>query len=153
MSWSATSATAGRLAYTVDDVPVTKNLVRQFIAYDDFGGTFLGGIHQTVTNCTDPAKNATFEDFATLTVTQSGTSLGFTVSSQLGLACTFGGTLTQDGRFGTSSGTSSCNGDPPTAVTLSAMSVGFNSLYFRYDTPASGNGCVTSGYFSGARHR
>lgn len=152
MTWNAPSVDAGTLNYSVDGVPVSKNLVRQFISYDDFNGSFLGAIHQTQTACTDPAKNGTFEDFATITITQNASSLSFTLTSQLGLACTFAGTLSQNGRFGAATGTSTCGGKiNPT--TLSSIAVGVNSLVTHFDATDTVNGCVTSGYFAGARHR
>ena len=152
MTWNLSSATAGVLHYTVDGVAVTKNLVRQFIALDDFSGTFLSALHQTMSGCANPADNGTVETFATLATTQQATNFGFTLAAQIGLACTFAGTLTQDGRFGTATGMATCGGGGPQPVTLSTMVVGFNSLTLHYDSQA-GNGCVTSGYFSGARHR
>lgn len=152
MTWSASSTTAGTLDYTVDGVRVVKSIVRQFITFDDFSGTFLGAIHQTATSCTNPAKNGTVEDFATATFTQNGTAVSLALALQTGVACMFSGTLAQDGRFGTASGTANCGGGPQTLV-LSTMTVGFNSIYVHYDAGDNGNGCLTSGYFAGARHR
>lgn len=151
MTWSAPSINAGTLTYSVDGVGVIKNLVRQFIANDDFSGTFLGAIHETLTACTDPAKNGTFEDFATITLTQNALNLAFTLTSQMGIACTFAGTLSQNGRFGAATGTTNCSGKiNPT--TLSAIAIGVNSIVTHFDGTDMNNGCVTSGYFAGARH-
>ena len=152
MTWNAPSPTNGTLTYTVDGHLVTKQLVRQFIALDDFSGTFRGGIHQTASGCNNPADNNTLEDFATVATTQQGSSFAFTLTSQLGLACSFTGTLAQDGRFGRASGTATCAGKAQ-PVTLSTMVVGVNSLTLHYDAADTGDGCKTSGYFSGARHR
>jgi hypothetical protein len=152
MTWTAASVTAGTLAYSVDGVPVTKHLVRQFIAFDDYSGTFLGAFHETISNCTNAAKNGTFEEFATITVTQSGQSVGVTFVPQSGGGCAASGTLTQDGRFGTVTSGAACGGAPGSIV-LSSMVVGPNSLNAHFESSESGNGCKTSGNFAGVRHR
>jgi hypothetical protein len=152
MTWTPATALAGTLAYSVDGVPVTKNIVRQFIAYDNFNGTYLGALHQTMSGCADPSKNGTVESYATLTVVQTGLSANLSLQIEGFGTCTIVGTLGQDGRFGSLVGTVSC-GAAPGPITLSSMVVGFNSLAVRYDAGNSGNGCVTGGYFAGARHR
>ena len=152
MTWSAASVTAGTLTYSVDGVPVTKHLVRQFIAFDDYSGTFLGAFHETLASCTNPAKNGTFEDFATITVTQAGQNVGITFVPQSGGGgCAASGTLTQDGRFGTVTSPTSCGA--PGSIVLSSMVVGPNSLIAHFESSDSGNGCKTSGNFAGVRHR
>jgi len=153
MTWNASSVTAGVLTYTVDGVHVTKNLVRQFIAFDDYSGTFLGAFHETLTNCTNPAKNGTFEDFATITVTQAGQNVGLTfVPQSAGGGCAASGTLTQDGRVGTVTSPTSCGGGPGSIV-LSSVVVGLNSLIAHFESTDAANGCKTSGNFAGVRHR
>ena len=151
MTWTPTDANSGTLVYSVNGATVSKNIVREFIALDDFSGTFVGAIHQTTSGCTNAADNGTLEDFATLATTQQGTSFGFTLTSQLGLACTFAGALGQAGQFGSATGTAVCNSQAQ-PVTLSTMVVGVNSLALQYDAQGDA-GCATSGYFSGARHR
>jgi hypothetical protein len=152
MTWTAASLTAGTLTYSVDGVPVTKHLVRQFIAFEDYSGTFLGAFHQTISGCANPARNGTFEDFATVSVTQAGQSVGFTFAPQTGGVCAASGTLTQDGRFGTVTSGAACGGAPGSIV-LSAMVVGPNSLVAHFESTDSGNGCKASGNFAGVRHR
>jgi hypothetical protein len=152
MTWTAATVTTGKLTYTVDGVAVAKNLVRQFIAFDDYSGTFLGAFHETLTNCTNPAKNGTFEDFATITVTQAGQNVGITFVPQSGGGgCAASGTLTQDGRFGTVTSPTSCGG--PGSIVLSSMVVGPNSLIAHFESTDAANGCKTSGNFAGVRHR
>jgi hypothetical protein len=151
MQWNVTNLNSGTLSYTVNGTQIRKQVVREFIVTDDFSGTYIGGIHDTVTGCTDPAKNVTIEDFATMTVTQSAQGLGVTLTSQMGLNCTFTGALTQAGRFGSSSGTFNCNGKT-TSGGLTGIAVGLDSLSAHFNDTNPGNGCSSSGYFSGARH-
>ncbi len=152
MTWNASNITAGVLTYTVDGVQVTKNLVRQFIAFEDYSGTFLGAFHETLSSCTNPAKNGTFEDFATVTLTQAGQNVGVTFAPQSSGACAASGTLTQDGRLGTVTSATGCGGAPGSIV-LSSMVVGVNSLVVHFEAADPGNGCKTTGNFAGVRHR
>ena len=152
MTWTAASVTAGELHYFVDGTEVRKQLVRQFIALEDYSGTFLGAIHETFTNCTNPAKNVTVEDYATVTVVQNGQTDTVTFTPASGSGCTFSGTLTQDGRFGTVVSPTTCNGGPG-SITLSSMAVGLNVLSTHFEGTDASNGCNSSGNFAGVRHR
>lgn len=152
MTWTPADAISGTLVYSVNGVSVSKSIVREFITFDDFSGTYMGGIHDSVTGCTDPSKNVTLEDFANVTITQSGQSLGLTLATTTtGIMCTFQGTLTQAGRFGASNGTFSCNGKTTPGNLLNVV-VGPDSIVAHFTDTNSGNGCASSGYFAGARH-
>lgn len=152
MSWAAAAnGTSGTLNYTVNGLAVAKQLVREFIVFDDFSGTFLGGIHDTLTGCTNSSMNGSFDDYATATITQSGQNLTFAIETLIaGLSCTFNGTLMQDGRFGNATGTFTCNGTLSSG-TLSSVVVGPDSITAHFMDSNLGNGCASSGYFSGAR--
>jgi hypothetical protein len=152
MTWTPTDASSGILAYSVNGTPVTKSIVREFITFDDFGGTYLGGLHDAKTGCTDPAKNITFEDFANVTITQSGQSIGLAITTQqTGVSCTFQGTLTQAGRLGAANGTFSCNGKTSPG-SLSNLVVGVDLISAHFTNTDQGNDCTDTGYFVGARH-
>lgn len=151
MQWTSTGVTSGTLAYTVNGTPVTKQLVRQLLVVDDFSGTYIGGIHDSVTGCTDPTKNINLDDFATVTITQSSSSISLSLTSQMGLSCTFSGPLTQAGRFGGATGTFVCNGKT-TNGSLTGIAVGIDSLVTHFNDSNPGNGCSTNGYFAGSRH-
>jgi hypothetical protein len=151
IQWTPANLNSGTLTYTVDGTQITKNLVRQLIVTDDFSGTYQGGIHDTVSGCTDPSKNMTLDDFATVTITQAGSNISLGLTSQLGLSCTFSGPLTQAGRFGGSSGTFVCNGKT-TNGNLVGIAVGIDSIVTHFNDTNPNNGCATNGYFAGARH-
>jgi hypothetical protein len=151
MTWTTSSATAGALNYVVDGVQVNKSLVRTPMPLEDYSGTFLGAIHETQSNCSNPAKNGTFEDFATVTIVQNGASGTLTVTPQTGNGCIAVGTLNQDGRFGTFTAPAGCNGGPGSLV-LSQMTVGVNDLALHFEGIDNSNGCKASGDFSGERH-
>lgn len=151
MRWAPTDLNSGTLTYSVNGLQVTKNLVRELLVTDDFSGTYIGGIHDAVTGCTDPTKNVTLEDFATVTITQAGSTISLGLTSQMGLSCTFSGPLTQAGRFGGSSGTFVCNGKT-TNGNLIGLAVGIDSIVGHFNDTNPGNGCSSNGYFAAARH-
>jgi hypothetical protein len=152
MQWTPANLNSGTLTYTVDGAPVTKHVVRELIVTDDFTGTYLGGFHDTVTGCTDPAKNIAIDDFATLTVTQTATNISLTLATQQsGLSCTFSGPLTQAGRFGGASGTFVCNGKT-TNGNLVGIAVGIDSIVAHFNDSNPGNGCSSNGYIAASRH-
>ncbi|HEY6894569.1 MAG TPA: hypothetical protein VLG08_06010 [Casimicrobiaceae bacterium] len=152
MMWTPTDAISGMLVYSVNGIPVTKSIVREFIAFDDFSGTFQGGIQLTQAGCTDPSKNGTFDDFANVTITQSSSqSLGLALTTATtGVNCTFQGPLTQAGRFGAASGTFVCNGKTTTG-SLFNMVVGPDSIVVHFKSSDSANGCTSTGAVAGVR--
>jgi len=83
MTWVAQSINTGTLAYTVNGVAVTKNVVRETLVFDDYSGTYLGALHGGTTGCTDPSGNTPPFDVpaATTSVTQNGEVISITVSA------------------------------------------------------------------------
>src|SRR5581483_6657654 len=100
--------------------------------YDDYSGTYLGALHQTMSGCANSSKNGTVESYATLVVAQTGLSATVTLLIEGFGSCTITGTLTQDGQFGTLAGTAACGGAPG-PVTLSPIVVGLDSIVARYN--------------------
>jgi len=150
MTWTPTDATSGTLVYSVNGVPVTKSIVREFITFDDFSGSYAGGIQLTQSGCTDPSKNGTFDDFTNVTITQNGQSLGLTITTTTGLNCTFQGVLTQAGRFGAANGTFVCNGKTSPGG-LFNMVVAPRSIVTNFSSTDSSNDCKSDGVVAGIR--
>jgi hypothetical protein len=153
MTWAATSTGTGTLSYVVNGLPVTKFVVRQTLALDDYSGTYLGAFHFTTTACTDPTGNASGEvPFANISITQSGQAMNITISI-LGLGLTISGALTQSGQFGTVLGTyTDTFGDSGTA-SVSALNVQLNAIAGTFSQNSAMEGCQTVGYFAGIRSR
>ena len=151
MTWTPTDSTSGTLVYSVNGATVSKSIVREFITLDDFSGTYLGGIQLMQSGCADPSKNGTFDDFATITVTQSAQNLGLShTTTTTGLSCTFEGMLTQARRFGAASGTFVCKGKT-TPGNLFNMVVGPDSLVTHFSSSDPTNGCNSGGAVSVVR--
>ncbi|HEY2865054.1 MAG TPA: hypothetical protein VGK37_15640 [Casimicrobiaceae bacterium] len=153
MTWTAQTLSTGTLAYVVDGVAVTKNVVRETTATDDYSGTYLGALHLMATNCTNPTDNASGEiPFTTISVTQNGQSATLTMTI-LVLTLTITGTVSQDGQFGTVAGTYTSSVGEAGNATVSAMNVQVNSLTASFNLNSTNNGCQNSGYFAAMRSR
>jgi len=130
---------------------IRKDHSRYKPAYTLLNQRRSGGIRLTQTGCADPSKNGTFDDFATITITQNATNLGLALTTTTtGLSCTFQGTLTQAGHFGAASGTFVCNGKT-TPGNLFNMVVGPDSLVTHFSSSDPTNGCNSGGAVSVVR--
>jgi hypothetical protein len=153
MTWNAPSVESGTVSYSVDGVSVTKNVVRQLLVYDDYNGIYGGGVHQTSVGCFNSSSNGIAEFFAALSVVQNGTSLSLASANEQGGTCTFAGTLSQGGQFGKMVGNYSCPNGEVGTFNMFEMNVGLNALTARYTTSSTNNGCQSTGYLGGIRHR
>ena len=154
MTWTGVSVESGNVVYTVNGVTVSKNVIRQNLATDNYSGTFAGAIHGTTTSCSNPAFNEVFEGYAAFSVSQNGSSvsIGY-ASSALGVTCGFSGSYSQTGQFGKVLGSYSCDNGEVGSFNFFEMNVGFNYLTARLSLNGTNTGCQTTGYIAGARHR
>jgi hypothetical protein len=99
---------AARLAYTIDGVTVSENIVRQTWRINDLRGDFLGAAIGTYAAC--PSGNGYSEEPSVYTVTQTENVVTIKATSLLtNETCTYTGPYLQSGRMGTSQGTVSCS--------------------------------------------
>jgi hypothetical protein len=152
MTWTATSTSTGILKYSVDGVFVTKTMARYLVRYDDYSGTYLAAIHEDTTECFNPADNDSLDGSLDLTVGQSGLSMTIGLAGP-GATCTFTGTLSQAGQFGSVAGTYSCTSGDFGTFQFFEMNVGVNYLTGNLSTHGTNDGCNSTGYFSAVRHR
>jgi hypothetical protein len=154
MNWFGQFVNNGTLTYSVDGVAVSKNIQRQTLVNDDFSGTYIGGIYLTATGCFNPANNLSGDTTATITVTESGPNVQVLLVAANGTTVTTTGALTQAGQFGNVVGTyiTPASGEMGNAI-LFEMNVQQNSFTTRYIYNSTNNGCQSTGYFGGIRHR
>lgn len=154
MTWAETDVDHGTLTYTVNGIPVVKNITRETLVLDYFGGFYMGGIHQSVTGCNNGSLNGVFDLPGSVTFVQSGTSVTIqTDQSGGGPTCSYSGTLSQSGQMGSIATTpfSCSDGSQGTLsvqelqVTPSGLSGTFSSVY---TFPA---GCQATGRLGGVR--
>jgi hypothetical protein len=155
MTWVPTSATAGTLTYVVNGTTIVKQVTRQSLALDNFGGTYLSAMHLSATGCTNPTDNTPPTDvpFVTITITQNGQS-GTVSISIFGLVITIVGTFSQDGQFGSLTGTYAANvGGEIGNASVSQINVQANSLSASFSLQSTNIGCLDTGYFAGMRQK
>jgi hypothetical protein len=152
MTWaSPIDIRKGTLNYVVDGVPVTKNVTRQTLVFDNFGGTYVGAMHFTSVNCLPPNPNGTIEVFGTLLVSQSGQNMTVTFLPQSGGSVSAVGTLTQDGQFGTLNGTYTSSAGEAGTAAIFEMTVQFNHLALRLSFTSTNTTCQDTGYIAAIR--
>ena len=148
MTWVKGSGAPGTLTYSVNGVNVMKSLTRQPIRNDDYNGTYTVGLHLVATACFDPSKNGTADGADAMNVTQNGTAINATL---VALGCTYAGTYSQNGQFGTISGNYACaNGDAGTFDT-SNMIVTPVGMVMRVSASSTSRGCQSTGQIGGVR--
>jgi hypothetical protein len=150
MAWTATSVTTGSLTYSVDGVPVSKNLTRQSLAFEDYSGHYGGGLHQVVTGCANPGFNGTIENVGILNITQGGSLVTLASFPAGGGSCSFAGTLTQSGQMGSVVGSYVCTGESGT-FQLFEMQVNPTGVTGRFTGHSTTLGCTFTGWFGGLR--
>jgi hypothetical protein len=151
MTWTAQSTNAGTLTYSVDNLVVTKNLQRVLIRYDNYAGRYGGGVHETVTRCTDSSLNGTREFPAAIEVLQTGLTVNVQTLAS-GSICTNTGQLSQAGQMGSAEGSFTCDDGSAGTFSYSEVQVNPQGITARYQaTYANPAGCKASGWFGGVR--
>jgi hypothetical protein len=152
ITWTATSVTAGQLRYDVDGSMVVKNATRLLLRFDDFSGTYSGGLHQTASGCADPALNGTAETIGALKIAQNGQSIAVGIFPTTGGSCTFAGALTQAGQMGAITGTYACSSGETGPFQIFEMQVNPVSASGRFTATINAvPGCQLNGWFGGMR--
>ena len=152
MTFVATNYFTGQFTYSVDGVPVTKNVQRQPLPLDNYNGTYESVETLQVSNCTDPAGNGDFTKRNTILITQNGTAMTITFGT-LGVpggSCTATGAYSQLGGMGRFVGQYACQWNEIGTYALSQMN---NSSYRQFSARVSKSssnlGCESVGQTTG----
>jgi hypothetical protein len=150
MTWTSKTVNTGALSYDVDGVNVSKDVVREAIALDDFSGHYAGATHRALTGCTNPSLNAVTETLGVMFVNQTGNALEVTNYALDGGSCTYAGTLTQAGQMGSAMGSYSCTSGESGTFVWSEMQVNPLGLSSRFtiESPMF-PGCQGAGWMGG----
>lgn len=152
MSWTAQSVTTGTTSYSVDGVNVSKSVIRQSLAAEDYSGHFAGAMHLQRSGCVDPTKDVVAEEIGVFYVAQSAQTVTLTSFPLKGGSCAFAGTLSQAGQMGAFAGPYTCSSGEDGSFAISEMQVNLSGMSARMtsqspDLPS----CVSSGWLGGAR--
>ena len=161
MTLSFNSPVTGVLDYTVDTVPVRKEITRQPLATENLAGQYQGGMYAIASQCANPNNNGLAEIPGTMVVSHSGSGANLRVNFRISVdaasqvtICTFEGPYEQIGRMATvSGGTFSCvvgnqaaNSGTFTLTALDAQVNGFHASFIGGD-----QFCRYNGRFGGVR--
>lgn len=135
----------GTLTYSVDSLPVTKEIRRQAFRQADIVGTYNGAV--TRQSCSGTWSLAASGD---ITIQASGNAVSIQLPTTTGLGvCTYTGIQAQEGRMGSVTGTYSCTGGASGQFAAFEIEAGYGSISLRLDT---GGGCGST-TVAGARRR
>ncbi len=150
MTWQLTSVRAGTLTYSVDGVPVTKNVVRQFLATDSYSGVYRTMFNLVATSCVNPANNGSVSDSILLTISQTNTTASMYWIYSDGSSCSLpAGSYQQAGRMGQMFGSYSCTSGDAGTMQFVEMTNRINMVSGRILGKSNVNGCSYSGHFTG----
>ena len=152
MSWTAQTSNVGTASYSVDGVNVSKSIVRQSLAAEDYSGHYAGATHLATAGCVDPSRDVVTEDIAVFYVAQSAQTITLTSFPIKGGSCSYAGTLSQSGQMGAFAGNYACSGGEDGSFAISEMQVNLYGFSGRMtsqspDLPA----CQSAGWIGGAR--
>jgi hypothetical protein len=137
---------AGTLAYSVDGVAVTKDVVRQTWRNNNLTGSYLGALATTGTGCGSSDDGYDEEDM-TFTITHSGTALAMSIQTG-GETCNVDAATSQAGKMTAITGTVTCDGN---TGTFEAIEVEANVSGITGRVRTQFGSCVQQGRFGGIR--
>ena len=109
LQFDASSTDFATLTYSVDGVVVNKQIERQLWAYEDFTGSYYGGLVYDQSGCAVAADNGHVEEFGAFQIDHPATNT-FTLSLQSNFGnCTITGNYSQLGHMGTVDANYACS--------------------------------------------
>jgi hypothetical protein len=147
LQFDASSTDFATLTYTVDNVVVTKEVQRQLWRFEDFSGSYYGGLVYDQGSCVNAADNGHVEELGPFQI-EHAVNNTFTLALQSNFGnCTIAGNYSQRGHMGTVDANYSCtygiNGTM-TLYELERTSAGMTGRFV-----ADNNACLASGTLGG----
>jgi hypothetical protein len=153
LTFDADSTNTATMTYTVNGVPVVKNVTRQFWKYENLSGSYLGGLIDDET-CIPASDSGHFEDPATFQITHNAdNSVQIAVQTPEGDDIILNGTYTQSGHMGQIVATFSY-GTTTLSLTIFEIEKTISGFTARYvgNTRSGADSCViTNGRIGGVR--
>lgn len=158
LTFDATSVISATLSYSVDGVPVVKNVTRQPWKFENLSGSYRGGLVYDQVNCSEPSQNGHEDDDAVITISHSGGAITFTIEQSN--TCTVKGVYTQSGHMGfVANAALNCpagGGDPELSGTISLVELErtINGFSGRFTASIAGGGvscALANGRIGGVR--
>jgi hypothetical protein len=146
LTFDADSSDTATLSYSVDGVLVAKAVTRQLWAFENFTGSYFGGLTYDVSQCA--TGNGHFEELGPIAITHAADG-AFAMTSQSGdLTCNWNGSYSQAGHMGSVMGTFNCTSGLAANFTLFELERTINGFSGR--VVATDNlGCHVDGRLGG----
>jgi len=129
ITFTAPQVASATLAYSVNGVNVTKEVVRQTWRTENLAGSFIGATLGEFTGCT---TNGASEAVAAYVITQSGNTVVI-IESGSNYTCSYTGTLTQTGRMGSIAGSGTCSDLGAQSFAATEVQATLDSISMRAD--------------------
>jgi hypothetical protein len=149
MTFQLNTVAQGTLTYSINGVTVTKQVVRESLAYDDYNGTFTIAVHLGATGCNVPSDNGDVAGAMNLVISQTNSNMSMVWTFLNGAVCTYSGSYTQYGKDGEFSGNYSCSSGDLGQMSLIEMTNRPGMISGRISGASTNHGCQYTGYFSG----
>ena len=147
LTFDADSSDSAALLYSVDGVNVSKAVTRQLWTFEDFSGSYQGGLVYDLSQCSNPASNGHVEELGAIVIAQTNnTNFAMTTQSSLG-TCNWNGSYSQLGHMGTASGTFACNNGIQGSFTAFELEKTISGMTGRI--AATDNFCRLDGHLGG----
>ena len=147
MTFDASSTDFATLTYSVDGVGVTKSIQRQLWSYEDFTGSYYGGLVYDQSACANPVNNGHVEEFGPFQINHPADN-SFTLALQSNFGnCTVAGTYSQLGHMGTVDASYTCTYGINGTITLYELERTGTGMTGRFT--GHNNACTVSGTLGG----
>ena len=147
LAFDATSTDTATLTYTVDGVVVSKSVERQLWAYENFSGSYYGGLVYDQSGCVNPNNNGHVEELGPFQIDHPASNV-FSLALQSNFGnCTIIGNYSQLGHMGTVDANYSCSYGVSGTMTLYELERTSAGMTGRFT--ATNNVCQVSGTLGG----
>ena len=149
LQFDATSTDTATMTYSVDGVVVTKSVERQLWTYEDFSGSYYGGMVYDQNSCVNAASNGHVEELGPFQIDHPANNT-FTLALQSNFGnCTIVGNYSQLGHMGTVDANYSCTYGISGTMTLYELERTGAGMTGRF--VADNNACSASGTLGGVQ--
>jgi hypothetical protein len=147
LQFEASSTDFATLTYSVDGVVVSKQIERQLWAYENFTGSYFGGLVYDQSGCAMASDNGHVEEFGAFQIDHPATN-AFTLSLQSNFGnCTVTGNYSQLGHMGTVDANYACSYGINGTMTLYELERTSSGMTGRFI--AQNNACQVAGTLGG----
>ena len=149
LQFDATSTDTATLTYSVDGTVVVKSIERQAWTYEDFTGSYYGGLVYDQTGCVNQQNNGHVEELGSFQIEHAANN-NFTLALQSNFGnCTINGSYSQRGHMGTVDASYSCTYGVNGTITLFELERTFAGMTGRF--VGQNNLCQVSGTLGGVQ--